>query len=94
MADDQQRARPAPQRPFQPLDRADVEVVGRLVQHQQIRPRQQQTRQQRARFLPAAQLHQRRRVLAFAEAESLQRRFGAHFVIVAANPLEFFLKRP
>jgi hypothetical protein len=58
VADDQQRALPGAQHAFQPLHRLHVEVVGRLVQDEQVGLFQQQARQQSARLLPAAQLHE------------------------------------
>ena len=39
----------------QPLDRLDVEVVGRLVEHQHVVPAEHQLRQQEARGLAAGE---------------------------------------
>ena len=93
VADHQQGALPAPQGALQPLHRLDVQVVGRLVQDQQVGRFQQQTRQQRPRLLAAAQVPQRHLPLRPREAQTLQHLGDAHLVVVAALPLEALLRR-
>ena len=56
MRDDQHRAVPFAQIPFQPFDRLDIQVVGRLVQQEQLGIGQQQAGQKGARVLPAGDL--------------------------------------
>ena len=53
VGDEHERARKAQQVGFEPLDGADVEMVGRLVQEQQFRVADQRLRQRHA-ALPAA----------------------------------------
>ena len=55
MRNDQHRAAIAAHKAFQPLQRLHVEVVGRLIEQQQIRLAQQQRRQAQAGFLAAAE---------------------------------------
>ena len=54
--DDQGRAVPLAQVAFQPFHRVDVQVVGRLVQDEQVGIGEQQARQHGARALPAGEL--------------------------------------
>ena len=54
MADNEQSAGPEPKRAFQPFNRLDIQVVGRLVQDQEIGLFQKQTGQQGACLLTAA----------------------------------------
>jgi len=59
VADHDQRTVESFQRAFQFLDRSEVEMVGRLVQQQQVRRLDQQARQRDARSLAAAQVRDR-----------------------------------
>ena len=61
MADEQQRARPLDELRFEQLERLEIEIVGRLVEHQHVgRPREQPRQQQpvalaaRQRLAPAS----------------------------------------
>ena len=56
MRHEQQRALVATQKVFQPLDGFDVEVVGRFIQHENIRIADQRLRQQDAALLSARKL--------------------------------------
>src|SRR3546814_8776743 len=49
MGDEHERAGPALEEALEPVDRGDVEVVGRLVEQQHVRRRHQRARQQHAR---------------------------------------------
>ena len=60
MRDDQHRAREAGQELLQPVEAVEVEVVGRLVEQQDGRPREQHAGQQRARRLSAGERAERR----------------------------------
>ena len=91
VADDEQRAVPRGQRALQPLDGLDVQMVGRLVQDEQVGTLQEQTGQEGARLLPAAEMGQRDVPIGAAEAQALQRLADAHFVVIAAGPLEGLL---
>ena len=72
MADEQQRARPLGQLRFEQLERLDVEVVGRLVEHQHVgRPREQPRQQQAVALAAGQRLHRRARALG-REEEVLQ----------------------
>ena len=55
MGDEDQRTLPRLEEAFEPVDRGDVEMVGRLVQQQQIRRRHQRARQQHAALHAAGQ---------------------------------------
>ena len=88
MRDHDERALPVQQRLLQPLDGFQVEVVGRLVQQQQIRLLEQQLRQQCARALAAAQMRQLLAVLILVEAQPAEHLADAHLVVIAAGHLE------
>ena len=53
VGDEHQRPAPLLEEAFQPVDRGDVEVIGRLVQQQQVRLRHQRPRQQHPALHPA-----------------------------------------
>ena len=57
--DDQRAARAGGQPAFQPFQHGDIQVVGRLVEQQELRLAQQHQRQRKARLLPAAQAGRR-----------------------------------
>ena len=88
MGDDDQRTLPAQQGLFQPLDRFQVQVIGRLVQQQQVRLAQDQLGQQRPGALAAAQVRQRLVVLVLVEAQPTQHLGDADLVVVAAGHFE------
>ena len=70
MADQEQRAGVFLQRRLQQLERLDVEVVGRLVQHQQVRRPREQAREQQAVAL-AAREHRDRRLRALRRKQEV-----------------------
>lgn len=55
VGDKQQRAIPARQEIFQPADRVDIQVIGRLVQHEQVGLAHQRARQQNPPLHPRAE---------------------------------------
>ena len=83
-----QRAPPSQQQLLQPLHRFQVQVVGRLIQQQQIRLGQQQLGQQRTGALAAAEVRQRLVVLVLVEPQAAQHLTDARLVIIAAGHLE------
>ena len=70
---------------FQPVARFEIEMVGRLVEQQQVRFLQQQLRQRDAHLPAAGELVGQPRPVFFAEAETSQHRsdFGLDRVAVA-----------
>ncbi len=94
MRDDQRRAAPLAQVAFQPFHRLDIQVVGRLVQDQQVGVGEQQARQHRPRALPAGKLRDGAVVIVGVEAQPAQRLADARLVGVAAAALELVLQRP
>ena len=62
--DDHRRALPLAQIAFQPFDGGDVQVVGGLVQQQQVGIGEQQARQEGARALPAGEMLERQVIVA------------------------------
>jgi hypothetical protein len=69
VADDDQRAALRRERRLQPLDGGEVEVVGRLVEQEDVRLRRQHAGERRTPRLAAGQV---RRVLLAGETELLQ----------------------
>ncbi len=67
---DEQRTLAAPDGLLEPLDRTEVEVVGRLVQEQEVGIGDEQAGQRGARLLPAGELLGRPRAFGVAEAEA------------------------
>ena len=63
----------------QPVDRVEVEVVGRLVEQQRLRMAEQGLRQQDANLLPALQLAHQPIVEILADIEPLQQHGGIAF---------------
>jgi len=87
--DDQHRARIAGEIAFQPLERNDVEVVGRLVEQQQVRLGQQQARQAQPRLLSTAQAGDRPFVAHIRHAQSCQHSCRIRVPRTPAERLEF-----
>ena len=87
MSDEEQRGFFRDQELLQPEDRCEIEVVGRLVQKQQVGPTGQRPRQQHAAFESA---RQRREVPSGRQLQALQQLVQMHF------PLPFLLvgRRP
>ncbi len=69
MGGDEQRAAATPERLLQPLDGAQVQVVGGLVEHEEVRVRDQEPGQRRAGLLAARELLRRSPALGLAEAQ-------------------------
>ena len=90
--DDDQRALVAHQELAQPVDRVEVEVVGRLVQQQRLGPAEQRLGEQDADLLAALQLRHLALVQLFRNVEPLQqdRRIAlrAVAVLVADDALQ------
>ncbi len=93
MADQQHRAGPDAEGAFQPLNRLYVEVIGRLVQDQQIRSIQEQTSEEHTRLLPPAEVRQRHVPLVGGKAKPIQHLSDTQLVIVAAGQLKALLGR-
>ncbi len=93
MADNEQRAVPGLERALQPFDGLHVQVVGRLIEDEQIGALQQQPGQQRACLLAAAQVAERRLPLLAAEAQPLQHLADAHLVVIAAGTFKGLQRR-
>ena len=79
VGDDQRRARIGAQPRFEPLQRLDVEMVGRLVEQHHIRALQQQPRQSQARLLPAAEDAERRLEADMRQPQARQHGFSLVF---------------
>ena len=77
---------------LEPFDRAKIEVVGRLVEEQHLRFREQEPQQRDLRALAAGELAQRARKIAFREAETLDGGLVLFYVCVAAELLEALVK--
>ena len=80
--------------PLEPLQALDVEVVGRLVEQEQIRVAGERARQRRARQLAAREGVERPVELCVAEAEPAQRRRCAVSPVPAAGVLEAAVVSP
>ena len=73
---------------LQPLERVDVEVVGRLVEQQHVRARGQRPRQRRSRQLPPREGVQRAIEVRRREAQPARHHGGAVSPQVATTRLE------
>ncbi len=82
------RAVPRLQLFFQPLDALDVEVIGRLVEQQQVGPFQQKPGQQCACLFAAAEVRDGLVKLRFVEAQSTEYLRDTRFVGEATGVLE------
>ncbi len=82
------RALPVREIALQPLHPGQVEVVRRLVQQEQVWLLQQESRQQGARLLTAAQLPNREVEVILLETEPGQHLLDARLVGVATTPLK------
>src|SRR5439155_12638191 len=83
VGDDQNGAWVALYEALKPFERLDVEVVGRLVEQQQLRLAQQQRRQPEAGLLPAAESRDRCRWVDRAQPQPLDHRRRAVLALVA-----------
>ena len=76
VADQQQRPLRATEEVVEPLQRRDVQVVGGLIEEQQVRPEQEQARERRAHLPAAGQLRDGPVELAGAEAQAREDLLG------------------
>ncbi len=81
--DDDHRRLALVQHALEPANRVDVEVVGRLVQQQHVRVREQRLRQQNAQLQPGRHLAHRRRVQLARDSYAQQQLAGARLRGVA-----------
>ena len=88
MRGDEERAATPPEVLLEPLERAEVEVVRRLVEEQQVRVGDDEAGQRRPRLLAARQRRRRPDPVASAEAEPGQRLVDPLVERVAAEDLE------
>ena len=88
MRHDQHGPFPGGQESFQPFHRLDVEVVGGLVQHEQVGLFQQQASQQRAGFLPATEVVEGHVPVRFAQPKAVEGLLNAQVEFVTAVALE------
>jgi len=92
VADGQHRAVEGLEEALQPFHRVDVQMVGRLVQDEQVGRFQQQAAQQGAGALPAGESGQRALVLVRAEAQASQHHLNAALILKAAGVLVTLLE--
>ena len=83
MRDDHHRARAVVQHALEPADRVDVEVVGRLVEKQDVRVREQRLREQHAQLPARRDGAHRSFVQRLGDADAEQQLAGARFRRVA-----------
>src|SRR5205085_7506557 len=91
--DNQDGPLPVVQPIFQPLHRVNIEVVGGLVEHQQVGALQQQASQERAGLLAAGKLEDRPVEFVRLEVEPVEHLLHTRLVDVAAVELKLVLKR-
>ena len=90
--DEHQRRRIVLQEILQPLDRGEIEVVGRFVQQQQVGPHEQQACELCAHAPATAKLtHQAMHVVAH-EADAFQHALDLHVVVGRADGIEPFVR--
>ena len=83
VAHDHERARPAVEQVLEGRERVDVEVVGRLVEHEDVGFRDQQAHELEPSPFPAGELaHQRARAVS-AEAEAIAQHPGRDLLAIA-----------
>ncbi|MPN16829.1 hypothetical protein SDC9_164176 [bioreactor metagenome] len=88
VGDQQQRPGIALQEPAKPLDRRDVEIVGRFVQQEHVGPCNQHPRQRRTHPPAAGKTFDRSRQQFRTKAQSAERRLRLGFERIAAEMLE------
>ena len=81
--DDDERALVADEELAQPVDRVEVQVVGRLVEEERLRPAEERLRQKDAHFLSALQLGHRAAVQPVRDVEALEQNRGVALRLVA-----------
>ena len=92
MRNNQHRTAPGAQPTLQPFHAADVQMIGGLVQQQQVWPLQQQATHQCARALPARKLGERQCMVGCRKSQPLQRLPDLRLVGVAAGFLKLMLQ--
>ena len=92
VAGDEERAGATPEMLLEPLDRPDVEVVRGLVEEHQVRVRDDEPGERRARLLAAGQGRRRPQPLVAGEAEAAQRLVHALVQRVPAEDVEAVLE--
>src|SRR5512138_3110583 len=93
MGNDDCRAVPLRKIALEPFDCPNVEVVGRLIEQQEVGVDQQQPRQMSARALSAREMIEGHFKIGWIEAESGQYLSDADLVDIAAELLEVMLER-
>ena len=93
MRDDDRRAFPLVEIAFEPLHGGDVEVVGRLVEQQQVGIGEQQAGEKGAGALSTRKMVQASGVIPRRKSEAGQHLLDARVVGVAAPALEVVLQR-
>ena len=91
VADDEQGALPGLQRGFEPLDGFHVEVVGGLVEDEQVGLLQQEAGEKGASLLSAAEMREGQGQVILPEAKALQHLADASVVFIAADEFELVL---
>ena len=92
VGDEHERAVVRLQELLQPVDRGEVEVVGRLVEEQQVRLGREDPRQLGAHAPSAGERPERLRELVRREAEASERDLDARLDVVSAEVLELRLQ--
>jgi hypothetical protein len=93
MRNDDRRTLPLRKIAFQPFDRADVKVVGRLVEQKQVRVGEEQPRQMGARPLSAGEVVERHFEIRRFEPQARQHLPDADLIDISAALFEGMLKR-
>ena len=88
MRDDQHRAVVIGQKTLQPIQRDDVQVIGWLIQQEQVRLGQEQARQPQPRLLPAAERGHRPGLIHVGHAQAREHGVGVGLPPRAAQRLE------
>jgi len=88
------RAAPLREITLQPLHGADVEMVGRLVEQEQVGVREQEAGEKGAGALSARKVRQTQGVVRGVESQPRQHLLDARHVRVSAAPLEVVLQFP
>ncbi len=90
--DNHGRAFPLAEIPFQPFNGAHVEMVGRLVEQEQVGVRKEQAGQEGTRALSAGEVVKAERVIIRRKTEAGQNLADTRLVGVAAAPLKIMLE--
>ena len=90
VGNDEQRFRISAQVLLEPIERVGIEMVGRLVEDENIGLDEKQTNEREARSFAAAERIDGLVLLAFGEAEAGEHRTDAGFIFISADLTEFF----